>query len=90
MRRLPDGIYFDAYVEAHLTSGNTLIWWLETHNKGGNWIVSPEVRIQTDLGQDLLISLNEVEVPDDELPETLERLGSELMSTTVRIDISSM
>lgn len=89
VRRLRDGIYLDAYVEADLASANTLIWWLEAHSRGGDWIVTPEVRIQTDLGQDLLISLDEVAVPDDNLPETLERLGKELSSTAERIDISA-
>lgn len=90
VHRLPDGIYLDAYVEAELTSGNTLIWWLETHDSGGAWIVTPEVRIQTDQGQDLVRSLTETAVSSDELPETLVRLAAQLASTAEEIDIGSM
>jgi hypothetical protein len=86
IRRVGSEIYVDAFVEADLENGHTVVFWLDVHGRE-QWEVTPEVRVQTDAGQDLLRTIDAASATIDNLPEVLTEMAAKLAAGLEEIDL---
>ena len=90
VRHVSANIWVDAYVEAELISGNTVVWWTTAHSVGQRWNVASEIRRQTDVGQDLLTGLDSVLVTTGELPHALLHAVEAIAAKAGELDFEAL
>lgn len=82
-------IDFDASVEADLENGHTVVFCLNARGRD-QWTVTPEIRVQTDAGQDLIRTVDSVSVTADDLPGVLTEMAMKLVAALEEVDLDSI
>lgn len=79
------GLRLESWVDAELTDGRALCFWLEARREEGRWVVEGRILEQTALGQDRRIDLGERAAGDlDPLATALRTTGDELIALEER------
>jgi hypothetical protein len=89
IRRLGKEIYVDAFVEAELENGHTVVFWMDVHGND-QWVVAPEIRVQTDAGQDLIRTFDTASATVDNLPVAFIEMAAKLVAGLEDIDLDSI
>jgi hypothetical protein len=87
-RRYTDGDRIECYLDAELSSGNCLGWWLEFRWNEGSWLIESSVQLNTSAGQDEILGLPaRFAVDDEELVTELDQASVALVETRRQIDL---
>ena len=90
-RSYTSGDRVECYVDAELTSGNTVGFWLEFGNSTGYWIIESSIRINRDEGEDELVSLaNRYAVEVDELIVEARSATDAIFNAAQDLDLSAL
>ena len=90
-RSYEDGSTVECYVDAELTSGNAVGFWLEFRYRDGEWIIESSVRQNTALGQDELRGLPTRYATDgDDFFAELESAVALLVGNSSSLDLASL
>ena len=90
-RRLADGDRVECYVDAELTSGTAVGWWLEFWFSDGSWRIESSVRYNTENGEEELIGLpTRFAVDDEELIGELDGASRALVETLGNVDLENL
>ncbi|MGH9117574.1 MAG: hypothetical protein ACRD0A_06765 [Acidimicrobiales bacterium] len=86
-----DGSVVECYVDAELTSGNAVGFWLEFRYRDGEWIIESSVRRNTIHGQDELRELpTRLAVSDDEFASELDAAATMLVMSSTSLDLATI
>ena len=89
-RRYASGAMLEGYVDAELTAGRALSWWLEVHWGQGAWVIESDVRVVHDAGQDGVQELpTRCAVGLDEFTRELAQAVDALVASADTIDLAS-
>ncbi len=86
-REYDSGLLIETYVEAELTDGRALLWWLEMRD-GPDYRVEAALVLTDEEGQRTLQTIQEQEVAS--LPETLRAFAAAAESLALRSDVSAI
>lgn len=86
-----DGSVVECYVDAELTSGNAVGFWLEFRYRDGEWLIESSVRQNTALGQDELRELpTRFATDDEEFADELEAAVAMLVESSSSVDLATL